>query len=229
MIIELMGKILDHRVQAQQEGRNIDEKILHNLIFSQHSDNPNESDLWLLSEEYMYFKGFSEHRLNEIVIDGSHLFKDEITDEEEAYLNSAGHNRLLQRPDILLFPKEGKCIIIELKNPDVDLSAHLNQINKYAYFLRNFTNEEFIIDEFYGYLIGDNLIPRDVRAADSDFKQVSEFDIMYRPHKLVADDTGQKHDGDLYTEILTFTAIKQRAELRNKVFKEKLFGVDNVN
>lgn len=226
MIIELMRKILEHRTQAQQDGRNIDEKILHNLIFAQHSDNPNESELWLLSEEYMYFKGFSEHRLNEIMIDGRPLFKEVVSREEEEYLNASGHNRLLQRPDILLFPSEGKCIIIELKNPDVELQDHLNQINKYAYFIRNYTNDIFVIDEFFGYLIGDNLIPKDVRAADSDFKQVTDLDIMYRPHKNVADDSGSKHDGDLYTEVLTFTALQKRAERRNKVFKDKLFGTN---
>ena len=227
MIIELMRKILDHRTQVQQVGRNIDEKILHNLIFSQHSDNPNESDLWLLSEEYMYFRGFSEHRLNEIRIDGQPLFREVVSREEDEYLNASGHNRLLQRPDILLFPSEGKCIIIELKNPDVELQDHLNQINKYAYFIRNYTNENFVIDEFFGYLIGDNLVPKDVRAADSDFKQVTDLDIMYRPHKNVADDSGSKHDGDLYTEVLTFSALQKRAERRNQVFKDKLFGSNN--
>ena len=227
MIIELMRKILDHRTQVQQVGRNIDEKILHNLIFSQHSDNPNESDLWLLSEEYMYFKGFSEHRLNEIRIDGQPLFREIVSKEEEEYLNASGHNRLLQRPDILLFPSEGKCIIIELKNPEVELQDHLNQINKYAYFIRNYTNENFVIDEFFGYLIGDNLVPKDVRAVDSDFKQVTDLDIMYRPHKNIADDSGSKHDGDLYTEVLTFSALQKRAERRNQVFKDKLFGSSN--
>ena len=202
------------------------EKILHNLIFSQHSDNPNESDLWLLSEEYMYFKGFSEHRLNEIRIDGQPLFR-EVVSKEEEYLNASGHNRLLQRPDILLFPSEGKCIIIELKNPEVELQDHLNQINKYAYFIRNYTNENFVIDEFFGYLIGDNLVPKDVRAVDSDFKQVTDLDIMYRPHKNIADDSGSKHDGDLYTEVLTFSALQKRAERRNQVFKDKLFSSSN--
>ena len=229
MIIELLGKILDERLKIQQEGQNYDEKILHNLIFSQHSDNPSESDLWLLSEEYMYFKGFSEHRLNEIKINGYQLFKDVITEEEDKYLNSVGHNRLMRRPDILLFPDEGKCIIIELKNPEVELSLHLNQINKYAYFLRNFTNDEFVIDTFYGYLIGDTLIPRDVRAADSDFINAPKLNFMYRPNKLIADDSGHNHDGNLYTEILTFKVIKERAEIRNKAFKEKLFGKQEVH
>lgn len=172
----------------------------------------------------MYFKGFSEHKLNEIKIDEKPLFKDEISVEEEAYLKSAGHDRLAKRPDILLFPEEGKCIIIELKNPKVELSLHLNQINKYAYFLRNYTNDEFVIDTFYGYLIGDNLIPKDVRAADSDFRYAPKLKYMFRPNKLVADDSGRNHDGNLYTEILTFDIIKERAEIRNRAFKEKLFG-----
>ena len=93
------------------EERNIDEKLLHNLIFQQSSDNPEDSDLWLINEDFIYFKGNSEYRLNEIEIDGQKLLKTEFSLEEEEYLNSLGENRKIKKPDILLFPDEGKCII----------------------------------------------------------------------------------------------------------------------
>lgn len=38
MIIELLGKVLERKLESQKDGRDVDEKILHNLIFSQHSD-----------------------------------------------------------------------------------------------------------------------------------------------------------------------------------------------
>ena len=64
MVIELMDKILKRMLVCQDATeRNVDEKLLHNLIFKQHSDNPLTSDLWVINEEYMYFKGSSERSI----------------------------------------------------------------------------------------------------------------------------------------------------------------------
>ena len=226
LVIELLEKILERRTDSQLTpgSRNEDERLIHNLIFQQHSDNPGESDMWLLNEEYLYFKGCSEARLVDVTIDGNKLFREEITEEEERYFKSLGHDRMTRRPDILLFPDEAKCIIIEFKNPEVDLSLHLNQINKYAYFLRNFTNKEFVIDTFYGYLIGETIEKRDVRAADGDFKAAPKLEYFFRPKKTIPDDTGEPaRDGELYTEILQFSVLKERAKRRNDAFIERLF------
>lgn len=226
LVVELLEKILERKTESQSnpEARNEDEKLIHNLIFQQHSDNPGESDMWILNEEYLYFKGCSETRLVDVTIDGKKLFRENITEEEERYFNSLGHNRMTRRPDILLFPDEAKCIIIEFKNPEVDLSLHLNQINKYAYFLRNFTNSDFVIDTFYGYLIGETIEKRDVRAADGDFKVAPKLDYYFRPKKTIPDDTGNPtRDGELYTEILQFSVLKERAKKRNEAFIERLF------
>lgn len=224
MVIDLMEKLLDKKTKIQLENeRNEDERLLHNLLFTQHSNNPNESDLWILNEEYLYFKGFSEHKLNQIEIDGKKLFREEITQEEERYLTSLGADRRLKRPDILLFPIEGKCIILELKNPNVDVSIHLNQINKYAYFLRNFATSDFVIDTFYGYFIGENIEPREVRAADGDFRFAPKLKYLFRPNKTIPDDSGTNHDGNLYTEVIEYTVLKERAKIRNKAFIDRLF------
>jgi len=94
------------------------------------------------------------------------MMKDPLTEEEENYRLSLGEDRLQKRPDILLFPKEGKCIIIEFKNPVENVSDRLSQINKYAWWLRNLTKEKFAIDTFCGYLIGQNIEVRDVMAAE---------------------------------------------------------------
>ena len=68
------------------------EKLLHNLIFQQSSSNPDDSDLWLINEDFIYFKGSSEIRLCDIEIDGQKLFKSTITDEEDKFLSSLGEN-----------------------------------------------------------------------------------------------------------------------------------------
>lgn len=231
LVLDLMAKILDRKTNSQSvEGaRNIDEKLLHNLLFTQHSDNVGNSDLWMLNEDYLYFRGVSDQPLNQIEIDGVKLFRDEVTEEEERYLSSLGENRRIKRPDILLFPSERKCIIVELKTPEVNLALHLDQIKKYAYLLRNFASESFTIDTFYGYLIGEALEPRDIRAADGDFKYDPKFNYMYLPSKRVVyenDSTGGQ-DGSLYMEVISYSEILKRAERRNEAFTSKLFPPKN--
>ena len=225
MVIELMGKILNRITETQELAkRNEDEKLLHNLIFKQHNENPLESDLWLINEEYMYFKGASESQLSKVTINGERIFKDEFSNEEQEYLTSLGENRMKMRTDILLFPTEGKCVIIEFKNPDVNVSDCLNQITKYAYFLRNFAKPQYKFLTFYGYLIGESVQSRDVRSCDGDFISAPNLDYIFRPRKNIPDDSGTNQDGSLYMEVLKFSTLKERAEIRNRMFIEKLLG-----
>lgn len=235
LVLDLMEKILKREtdVQCQEGNRNVDEKLLHNLLFTQHSYDTGNSDLWMLNEDYLHFRGVSEEPLGKIKIDGIKLFKDNITEEEDTYLKSLGENRTLKRPDILLFPSERKCIIVELKTPNTNISLHLDQVKKYAYWLRNFAAEEFNIDTFYAYLIGEAIEPKDVRAADGRFKYDPKFDLMYLPSAPIVcenDSTGRQ-DGSLYMEVLSYSVILQRAIKRNEAFTQKLFppknGVNN--
>ncbi len=52
LVLELFDKIIKQQLQVQRTGRSIDERLLHNLIFQQSSDNPGESDLWLMNEDF---------------------------------------------------------------------------------------------------------------------------------------------------------------------------------
>ena len=172
----------------------------------------------------MYYKGTSESVLSKVELDGEKIFKDEFEEEERRYLTSLGENRERLRTDVLLFPSEGKCVIIEFKNPNVNLADCLTQVSKYAYFLRNFTKPEYKFLTFYGYLIGESLEKRDVRAADGDFKTAPNLDYLFRPMKTVPDDSGTNQDGSLYMEVIQFSVLKERAELRNRAFIDCLIG-----
>jgi hypothetical protein len=221
LVLELFDKILKKQLEIQKTNkRNIDEKLLHNLIFQQSSDNPEKSDLWLINEDFIYFRGKSEGQLNQIEIDSKKIFKQDFTKEEEEYLHSLGENRKIKKPDVLLFPAEGKCIIIEFKNPDVNVGVHLNQINRYASLIRNFSEEGLQIDTFYGYLIGEGITAREVKSFDGDFKASYQFDYLFRPSKTIPGEN--RSDGSLYTEVIKYTTLLDRAILRNKLFIEKL-------
>lgn len=221
LVLEIFEKILDRELERLQNGERINEDILHNLIFQQHANNPEDSDLWLINEEYIYFSGVSEHRFIDIEYDGRKIFKDNMPDEEVRYLNSLGEQRLHKRPDVLLFPEEGKCIIIEFKAPDANVSEHLTQIDFYANILRNYTVDEFQITSFYGYLIGESIEDRDVRGRVSRFEYSPKFNYWFRPSERVVD-FSNRNDGSIYTEIIKYSSILQRAKLRNKIFIEKL-------
>lgn len=224
LVLELFGKILEQQLVIQKDSdRNIDERLLHNLIFQQSTANPEESDLWLINEDFIYFRGTSEERLRHIEIDGVRLLREALTEEEKEFRFSLGEDRYAKRPDILLFPDEEKCVIIEFKNPDVNISEHLTQINNYSALIRNFAKPEFPFTTFYGYLIGEGIDNLTVRAHDADFKVAYHFDYLFRPSKAVPSFfTTDKSDGSLYTEVIRYSTLLERAIRRNDIFISKL-------
>jgi hypothetical protein len=221
IVLSLFQKILERNIKCLKDGDRIDEKLLHNLIFQQSSDKPEESDLWLIDEDFIYFRGVSEKALNDIEYGGRRIFDKEFSEEDKRYLNSLGEKRLNKRPDILLFPEEGKCIIIEFKAPDVNVAEHLTQINFYASLLYNYTVDEFHPTRFYGYLIGEGIEDRDVRGRVSNFQVASRFGFWYCPSADVTGFDG-KANANIYTEIIKYSSLLKRAMQRNEVFIKKL-------
>ena len=58
------------------------------------------------------------------------------------------------------------------------------------------------------------------------FKTAPNLDYLFRPMKTVPDDSGSNIDGSLYMEVIQFSVLKERAELRNKAFIDRL--MDNA-
>lgn len=229
LVLELFSLILNRKLSVQNDGsRNNDEALLHNLIFQQNTTTPEKSDLWIINEDFIYFQGLSEFQLSEIKFKGENIIREDLTEEEKQFINSIGEKRLDKRPDILLFPQEEKCIIIEFKNPNVSVSAHLNQINSYATLLRNFSIPKMKLTTFYGYLIGEKIEPNDVRTYDADFKNAYNFDYLFRPSKTIAGMfKNEGKDGTLYTEVVKYSTLLERAKNRNNIFIKKLTKGEN--
>ncbi len=223
MVLELLDKILARQLDVQQNARNDDEALIHNLLFQKHSIDPIASNLWIINEDFIYFKGNSEAPLNEVQINGEKIFKEELHVEEERYLKSLGEKRDIKRPDVLLFPEEGKCIIIEFKAPHINASLHLTQIDRYANLILNFTKDKYNISTFYGYLLGEAIEPRDVRGAVSSFEESYQFDYLFRPSaKVVGEGERKGKDGSIYTEVIKYSTLLERAKQRNRIFIDKL-------
>jgi hypothetical protein len=222
LVLELMQKILNKELSVQKgDKRDFDEALLHNLLFQQHSTDPQQSDLWIISEDFIYFKGSSEKQLRMVEIDGELLFKSEFSAEEDKYLTSLGENRKIKRPDVLLFPEEGKCILIEFKAPDVNIADHLTQLNLYASLIRNYTQDKFQITTFYGYLIGEAIEPNDVLGRVGTFEYSYQFDYVFQPSTPVRGFNG-RINGSIYTEVIKYSTLLKRASMRNQIFLDKL-------
>lgn len=229
LVLDLFDKVLENKLTVQNGGeRAKTEALIHNLIFKQHTQNgsPDSSDLWLLNEDFILFEGCSESTLENVKVDGKKIFRDEqdLTEEERNFKNSLKEDRYGKRPDILLFPKEGKCVIIELKSTEAKVSDYINQIQNYATLIRNFSTDEFEFTTFYGYLFGEQIDTFDVRSKDSDFKEATFFDYLYRPAKPISGFFRHRknQDGTIYTEIMKYSTLFARAKNRNDVFIEKL-------
>lgn len=221
LVLDLLDKILARQLQVQQQKENYDEALIHNLLFQKGSNNTENSDLWIINEDFIYFKGSSEKQLSKLEIDGQKVFKEKFSEEEERYLTSLGENRKIKRPDVLLFPEEGKCIIIEFKAPQVNASDHLTQIDRYANLIRNYTEDKFQITTFYGYLLGESIEPRDVLGTVSRYEHSYQFDYLYRPSENVNGFDGRTN-GSIYTEVIKYSTLLERAKQRNKIFIDKL-------
>lgn len=222
IVLELFDKVLKRGLEVQQAGRNEDEKLLHNILFTQRTNSTEQSDLWILNEDFILFKGVSEAELRNITIDGQKIFKEELTDREEAFINANNERRLNKRPDVLLFPSEEKCIILEFKTPNTNVSDHLADINYYASLILNLTKQEYPFKTFYGYLIGETLEPLDIKFKDSDFIDSAHFEYAFRPAKRILGEF-KNFNGSLYTEVLKYSTLLDRANNRNEVLISKLF------
>jgi hypothetical protein len=223
LVLDLFDKILAKKlvIQASKKGSTFSESLIHNLLFQQQSTDPESSDLWILNEDFIYFKGSSEKQLSKVEINGELLFKEIFTVEEETYLRSLGENRKIKRPDVLLFPEEGKCLILEFKSTEVNVSEHLTQIDMYASLIRNYTQDKFQITTFYGYLLGESIEQRDVLGRVSSYEHSYQFDYLFRPSQKVVGFDGRS-DGSIYSEVLKYTTLLARAKKRNQIFIDKI-------
>ncbi len=122
-----------------------------------------------------------------------------------------------------MFPEEGKCIIIEFKNPNVNVAKHLTQVNHYATLLWNFSKDKYKFHTFYTYLIGEKINTPELRTHDPEYREASGFDYWYKPASKVAG-IYVHGDADIYSEVIKFSTLVKRAKLRNKHYIDKLLG-----
>lgn len=219
IVLELFSLTIDKKLKAQTEDkRKEEEKRLHNILFKQHSSNAFASNLWLLNEEFIYFTGYSEFQLNKLLGKNNEPLFDfsNLNETDKNFLE----NRDQKRPDIILFPNEGKCIIIELKAPGVPINKYIGQTEDYARIIASCVSADNKIDMFYSYLIveEDNIFD-----IPSEYEEMYNFkDAYFLPSKKIKGVVNGKRVelGFMYGEILRYKDIYERAKLRHKIFED---------
>jgi hypothetical protein len=224
--MNMLQMILEKDLECQlvTNKRKDNEKLIHDLLFPQGSMDALESNLWMLNEDFIHFRGFSNFKIKDLKANGIPIIRDDLDEQEKKTLTEYNKDLLGNKPDILLFPEEHKCIIIELKSDTADPTKYLNQAVQYAGLLRAFAKDEFVIDNFYLYLIAEKFNFERIRITNPLFRVSQYLDYVFLPNNPVYG--GTRGEGALYMEVLKYSTLLNRAKLRNSIFSDKLYDLD---
>lgn len=224
LVVKLLNKILRNELDVQNKeipkGKNRDrEGIIHDLIFKRKKTSSSVNDLWILDEEFVHFDGFSETHFTKMQLkDGSPFLAPEALDE----MKEIGF-KPDRRPDVFLFADEGKCIVIEFKEPETDLADYLQQMPRYCQLIANYGQVK--VEKFYCYLVGEKIFPE----ADLNEYEESVTGSWYRdsvPIRATKKNT-RSVIANMRLEVIKLSDIAKRAHTRNKSFADKL-GLDKL-
>lgn len=221
-IVDVLALACSKKLKMQADDalpRRKDERIIHSVFFPMRRDSSQsvDHDIWLLSEEYQYFKYIaSDMPLANIKWDdGQDLFEPDIDDELAQILKKNEDENSSKRPDIAIFSKEGSAIIIEFKAPGVNLDEHVADLMEYSQLLA--AKSKGRLKQFYGYLIGDSLNQNRMRG----YKRFPNGRGWFGTEEILEHTTGTRL-GELYSEILFYDDIVERASARLAVYKKRL-------
>lgn len=198
--------------------RRKNEALIHNIFFPMRKDSDEvaDHDVWLLSEEYHYYDYIaSDKPLSQIKWGGEDLFEEGIDDEINALMERISEENRACRPDIALFHEEGSVVIVEFKAPGVSLDEHDNDLIEYATIIAAKSKQK--LTKFYGYLIGDTI--NTIRLAN--YKPLPGANGWFRTTDIREPKT-QYAIGQLYSEILHYDDVVDRARKRIGVYRERL-------
>jgi hypothetical protein len=230
VILTLFKDVLEKKLQCQTGRRKNDssETLFHDIFFSKGTSDALDSNLWMINDDFIHYKGSSDTMLRNIEYGGMKFLREDLSEEEEGRLDAFHRNILGNRPDILLFPAEHKCIIIELKSLSVNVANYISQINRYASIIREFSKSNLEISDFYCYLIGESFTYDEIKRADSRFKKDYSMDFFFQQNIDVYGGP-QREDGKMYMEIIKYSTLLDRAINRNKIFTDKISTIKNTD
>jgi hypothetical protein len=220
-IVEILSLACEKKLelQAHDDKRRKDERIIHSIFFPMRkdSDDFSDHDIWLLSEEYQYYDYISSDKpLSQIKWSNDEmLFEGGIDEQFERILCERSDANGSLRPDIAIFSKEGSAIIVEFKSPGVSVDEHTGDLSEYAHLLA--AKSKGRLKKFYGYLMGDTVN----RLRMPGYTRFPTGKGYFRSSSLQDPENG-RNLGELYEEILFFDDVVDRARKRISVYKDRL-------
>lgn len=221
-ILEVLQMAINKNLDIQnvpKGERRRDEEIIHSIFFPMRKDSNEveDHDIWVLNEEYQYYDYIaSDKKLSTIKwTDDQMLFESDIDEELEKILANNYLDNKEKRPDIAIFSKEGSVIIVEFKSPGVNLQEHVNDLMEYSVLLASKSNGK--LRKFYGYLIGDTVNKNRIKG----FNKFANGKGWFSTDNVMEHDSETKL-GELYSEILFYSDVVDRAKLRLDVYKKRL-------
>jgi len=211
--------LFKERLNYAKTHKTRDESFFHNLLLPKGESNIIDSNLWLFDELFLYFDGASEASISDVTINGKRIIRD-LTAEESAQLEEFNKKRMKQRIDMLFFPEEKKCVIIELKDPKIGVTENVFQMDRYVTLLANFIKPEFSIENFFTYLVTDNFNKYD--KPGTGYRKMYGIDGFVRTSADVKDYESDLTIANQYSEVIRYTDIYERAHKRNKIFFNKM-------
>jgi hypothetical protein len=173
--------------------------------------------MWLPDDLFLYFEGVSEIAIEKIEINGKKIIR-KLSNEEKKLLSEFNKKRLKKRIDLLFFPEEKQCIIIELKDPKAKLTENITQMDNYARLIANFVAPEFSIENFYTYLVTDNFNKYDKPTG---YRKIYGINGFVRNSADIKNYDNDIKIADQYSEVICYTDIYLRAKKRNLIFFDK--------
>lgn len=199
--------------------RRRNEALIHSIFFPMRKDSKEvvDHDVWLLNEEYHYYDYIaSDMPLSQIKWDGmQNLFDPGIDADVNDLLARISEKNGGCRPDIALFHEEGSAVIVEFKAPGVSLDEHDNDLMEYATLLA--AKSQGRLRKFYGYLIGDTINPVRLRG----YNKLPGSNGFFSTDD-VKEPTSQATLGQLYSELLFYSDVVNRARKRIGVYRDRL-------
>lgn len=222
-VVDVLDLAVNKRLTMQNNlpngQRRKDEELIHNIFFPMRKDSKEvaDHDVWLLSEEYHYYDYIaSDKPLSKIEWpDKTAIFDDDIDEELSKLMAQISDDNKGCRPDIALFHEEGSVVIVELKAPGVSIDEHENELFKYATVLASKSKGK--LRKFYGYIIGDTINPIGLR----NYNPLPGAKGFFTTSDLI-EPTTRSTIGQLYSEVLHYDDIVERARKRIGVYREKL-------
>ncbi|MDQ1902492.1 hypothetical protein RAH32_18890 [Paracoccus sp. WLY502] len=221
-MIEVLDMAVKELLKVQTDlkhgKRKNNESLIHNIFFPMRKDSSEvaDHDVWLLSEEYHYYDYIaSDKPLSQIKWGNDTLFEADIDEQIDSLLARTTDDNKACRPDIALFHEEGSVVIVEFKAPGVSLDDHDNDLMEYASILA--AKSKGKLKKFYGYLIGDTINTIRLRG----YKPLPGGKGWFNTDNII-EPTSQYAIGQLYSELLHYDDVVDRARKRIGVYRERL-------